>query len=319
MEILVTGADGFVGSALCKYLLKQGEIVKGTVRYQDQKAPGGVMRIVSGEINADTCWQKALGSVDVIIHTAARVHVMDDSSADPLASYREVNVEGTLNLARQAASAGVKRMVFISSIKVNGEETALGTPFTERDPPAPVDPYGISKFEAEIGLREIAIQSGMDVVIVRPPLVYGPGVKANFINMVRWVSKGVPLPLGSINNKRSFIALDNLVDFLYCCAQHPRAANQVFLISDGEDLSTSDLLRRMAVALDKPKRLVPIPQVILVFLGWLVRKRAMISRLVGSLQVDSSSARELLKWKPKLSVDQALKKVAKAYANEKNL
>lgn len=319
MNILVTGADGFVGSALCKQLLEQGENVIGSVRYHQQIVPVGIKRIIIGDINSETCWDEALESVDVVIHTAARVHVMNDGSTDPLAEYRRINVEGTLNLARQAASAGVKRMVFISSIKVNGEETALGAPFSEQDAPAPVDPYGISKLEAETGLREIAAQAGMDVTIVRPPLVYGPGVKANFLSMIHWVNKGVPLPFGDVNNKRSFVALENLVDFLYCCAKHPRAANQTFLISDDQDVSTTDLLKKVAHALGKPSRLVPVPKSILLFLGGLLRKKAVVSRLLGSLQVDISPAKESLGWKPLVSLDQGLKKIAEACSNEKDI
>lgn len=190
----------------------------------------------------------------VVIHSAARVHVMDEQSADPLAEFRKMNVDGTLNLARQAAAAGVRRFIFISSIKVNGEGTVLGKPYTAMDTPSPQDPYGISKMEAEQGLRQIAQDTGMEVVIIRPVLVYGPGVKANFRSMVNWMNKGVPLPLGSIYNKRSMVALDNLVDLVVTCIDHPAAANQTFLESDGEDLSTTEMLRRIIGSLPGQSR-----------------------------------------------------------------
>lgn len=319
MRLLVTGANGFVGSALCEYLLINGERVKGSLWHVDSQVSEGVDPVIVGELNAQTVWGDALVGVDVVIHTAARVHVMADVATDPLTEYRRVNVAGTLNLACQAAEAGVKRLVFISSIKVNGEETILDHPYGPTDIPAPVDPYGASKLEAEEGLRQIAEQTGMEVVIVRPPLVYGPGVRANFLSMMRWLNRGVPLPLGRTNNKRSLVALENLVDFLYCCALHPGAANQTFMVSDGEDLSTAELLKRMAAALGKRANLIPLPQSILYLLGSIVGKKQVVSRLLGSLQVDSSAAREVLGWQPVISVDRALEKVAKAYVNEKNI
>lgn len=246
--------------------------------------------------------------VGALVHCAARVHVMQDDAADPLEAYRLVNVEGTLNLARQAATAGVRRFVFVSSIKVNGEASLSGQPFTADDVPTPLDPYGVSKLEAEQGLRELEAQTGMDVVIVRPPLVYGPGVRANFASMMRWVARGVPLPLGAIHNFRSMVALDNLVDLLVTCLKHPAAAGQTFLASDGEDVSTPELLRRSAQAMGKTAFLLPVPTFLLESGAALLGKRDVAQRLCGSLQVDIEKTRRLLGWKPPLTLNQGLKK-----------
>lgn len=251
--------------------------------------------------------------VDVVIHCAARVHVMHDQAVDPLIEFRKVNLAGTLNLARQAAAAGVQRFVFISSIKVNGEGTAPGMPYHADDAVTPLDAYGISKHEAEQGLLALAAETGMEVVIIRPVLVYGPGVKANFLNMMSWLYKGIPLPFGAIYNKRSLVALDNLVDLIVTCIDHPAAANQVFLVSDGDDLSTTDLLRRMGRALGKPARLIPIPSKWLEFGARLLGKQALAQRLCGSLQVDISKTRELLGWTPPVSVDEGLRKTAEYF------
>jgi UDP-glucose 4-epimerase len=233
---------------------------------------------------------------------------MHDGATDPLAAYRLVNVEGTLNLARKAAATGVRRFVFVSSIKVNGEATQLGHPFNADEAPAPLDPYGVSKFEAERVLRALEAETGMEVVIVRPPLVYGPGVKANFASMVRWVERGVPLPLGAIHNARSMVALDNLVDLLMLCIKHPAAAGQTFLVSDGEDVSTTELLRRTAQAMGKKPLLVPVPAAVLELGAALLGKRAVAQRLCGSLQVDIEKTRNLLNWTPPLTLDQGLRK-----------
>jgi UDP-glucose 4-epimerase len=260
-----------------------------------------------GDIGAETDWHAALHGVQGVVHLAARVHVMDECSADPLAEFRRVNVAGTLNLARQAAAAGVQRFIFLSSVKVNGEMTRPGRAFTATDAPAPEDPYGISKLEAEQGLRQIEAQTGMAVVIVRPPLIYGPGVKANFARMIRWVARGLPLPLGAVTeNRRSLVALDNLVDLLALCLTHPAAVGQTFMVSDGEDLSTASMLRRLALAMGKTARLMPLPVALLEFGARLVGRQAMAQRLLGSLQVDSRPTCERLGWRPPLSVDQAL-------------
>jgi len=306
-NVLVTGASGFVGGHLLKRLAyrKEGEAT-GTVRAASSAIEAGMVAV--GEIDQDTDWSAALKNPQVVVHTAARAHIMNDQSAEPLAAFREVNVAGTLNLARQAAAAGVRRFVFISSIKVNGEQTAPGRPFTCDDPPAPKDPYGISKLEAEQGLQQIALETGMEVVIIRPPLVYGPGVKGNFASMTKLVQKGLPLPFGAIDNRRSLVGLDNLVDLIITCIDHPNAANQVFLVSDGEDLSTSGLLRRVAKAMGKPSRLIPVPAGLLQLGATVLGKKAVGQRVLGSLQVDISSTRERLDWTPPVSVDEGLKR-----------
>lgn len=315
---LVTGAAGFVGRALCCRLLSEKNQVRGTVRGKapSSSLPTGVVSFPV-TVGTDTDWDGSLDGVDTVVHLAARVHVMNDTLVDPLAEFRRVNVEGTLNLARQAAEAGVRRFIFVSSIKVNGEVTPLGKPFTAEDAPAPADPYGISKREAEDGLRQLAADTGMEVVIIRPPLVYGPGVKANFLSVMRWLSKGVPLPLGGIRNRRSLVALDNLVDLIATCIDHPAAANQTFLAGDGEDLSTGDLLRRMAAALGKPARLLPVPAWMLETGATLLGRRALAQRLCGSLQVDIAKARTLLNWTPPVSVDEALRKTARHFLEAK--
>jgi nucleoside-diphosphate-sugar epimerase len=303
-KILVTGANGFVGSALCDRLNAEGYNLRCAVRTPSPDENS----IAVGDIGPDTQWDEALHEVDSVIHTAARAHIMKDEVPDPLAEYRKINVDGTLNLARQAAQAGVKRFIFISSIKVNGEQTPLGEPFTPEDTPAPEDPYGISKHEAEQGLQQLAQETGMDVVIIRPPLVYGPGVKGNFASMVRLVEKGIPLPLGAIHNKRSLVALDNLVDLIVTCIDHPAAANQIFLAGDGEDVSTTELLRGVAKAMGKPARLIPVPASILTLGATLLGKKAVAQRLLGSLQVDISKAREVLGWEPVVSVEEGMAK-----------
>ena len=310
--ILVSGANGFVGQALCSALSARDFIVRGAVRKVTNGDQVGV-----GDIGPDTEWETALSGVTAIVHTAARVHVMNDTAGDPIQQYREVNVEGTLNLARQAASAKVRRFVFISSIKVNGESTLPGRPFTTDDSPDPEDAYGISKWEAETGLLQLANETAMEVVIIRPPLVYGPGVKANFRRMMRWLDKGVPLPLGNIQNRHSLVALDNLVDLIITCIEHPAAANQIFLAGDSEDLSTTELLKRVGDILRKPARLFPCPAKLLTFIASLLGKKDVAQRLCGSLQVDISKARELLGWEPSVSVEEGLRKVAEDFMKNK--
>jgi nucleoside-diphosphate-sugar epimerase len=307
MNLLVTGATGFIGSRLANVLHSKQDMTVTAVARRVAAAPADRILEVQG-LDANTDWSTALTGQRVVIHAAARVHIMKDKVDDPLAEYRRVNVDGTLNLARQAASAGVKRFIFVSSIKVNGEQTPLGQPFIADDTPAPDDAYGISKFEAEQGLKQLAAATGIEVVIIRPPLVYGPGVKGNFASIIKLVEKGLPLPLGSISNQRSLVALDNLVDLIITCAEHPAAANQVFLAGDGEDISTSDLLRGVAKAMDKPSRLIPVPSSVLMFAATVVGKKAAAQRLLGSLQVDISKARELLGWTPPISVEEGLRR-----------
>lgn len=311
-QVLITGANGFVGSALCMQATTHNLIVKGAVR-SAQSLPANTKAVLIEAIDSSTDWHNALQGVDVVVHLAARVHVMNDLSADPLTEFRKTNVDGTLNLAKQAALAGVQRFVFISSIKVNGESTALGQPFHADDEPKPMDAYGISKREAEDALRQLAIDTDMEIVIIRPPLVYGAGVKANFRSMMRWLDKGIPLPLGAIHNQRSLVALDNLVDLIITCITHPAAANQTFLVSDGEDLSTSELLRRMANALGKSATLLPFPVSLLQMTATLLGKRAVAQRLCGSLQLDISKTQQLLHWTPPVSVTEALQKTAHSY------
>ena len=307
MNCLITGAGGFVGKALCAALLLRGAAVRMGMRSL-QNCTDNLEGVVVGSIDAETDWSEALRGIVTAVHLAARVHVMNDNSADPLAAFRAVNVDGTLNLARQAASAGVKRFVFISSVKVNGEQTEPGHAFTESDAPNPQDAYGQSKHEAEQGLHQIARETGMEVVIIRPPLVYGPGVKANFAALMRAVQRGWPLPLGAIHNQRSLVALDNLVDFIISCITHPKAANQTFLVSDGKDLSTTELVRGMARAAGVRARLLSVPVWALQAGAKLLGKGDAVQRLCGNLQVDISKARELLGWVPPVSVEEGLKR-----------
>jgi len=310
MRILVTGANGFVGRALCSEALIRGAAVRGVSRATCDSTIG-VESVIVDSICSGTDWQGPLAGCEVVVHLAARVHVMVDTVDDPLTEFRRVNVDGTLNLARQAAAAGLKRFVFISSVKVNGESTQLGKPFEANDVPAPLDAYGVSKMEAELGLREIAAKTGMEVVIIRPPLVYGLGVKANFASMMRWLQRGVPLPLGAIHNQRSLVSMGNLVDLILNCLTHPAAANQTFMVSDGEDVSTTELLLRMGHAMSHPARLVPVPESWLKWGASLVGRVDVAKRLFLSLQVDISKTRELLGWTPPLTLDEGLAQAAK--------
>ncbi|WP_444922728.1 UDP-glucose 4-epimerase family protein [Microbulbifer sp. DLAB2-AF] len=305
-RVLLTGASGFIGSALLSAL--RSKRVKVLPVYR-QEIEGG---LYVPRIDAETDWGTTLNNIDVVIHTAARVHVMKEGAADPLAEFRKVNLEGTLQLARQAASSGVKRFIFLSSIKVNGESTTGRGPFTAEEPSNPVDPYGISKKEAEDALLALAEETGLEVVIIRPPLVYGPGVKANFQSMMRWLQKGIPLPLGSINNRRSLVSVYNLIDLITVCIEHPNARNQVFLVSDGLDMSITDLLRRLSRSLRCRALLMPVPVSVLIFTLSLLGKRAVADRLCGSLQVDIGKTMNLLDWQPPVSVEEGLAKTAES-------
>ena len=307
MQVFVTGANGFIGRALCTEVRARGLRVRGATRSPVNLSLEGENLIV-GNIDGNTAWRVSIAGCDTVVHLAARVHVMKEFAKEPLAEFRRVNVQGTLNLARQAASEGVQRFVFVSSIKVNGEATQLERPFTADDATAPVDAYGVSKLEAEQGLREISRQTGMEVVIIRPPLVYGPGVKANFAALMRGVQCGWPLPLGAVHNQRSLLALDNLVDFIFTCITHPQAVNQTFLVSDGQDLSTTELVRGMAQAAGVPARLLPVPVWALQAGATLLGKGDAVQRLCGNLQIDISKARSLLGWVPPVSVDEGLRR-----------
>ena len=309
--ILVTGASGFVGQQLCSELGHKGVDVRAAVRtLSELDGISGAEQVIINNIGMKTQWHESLKGVDCVVHLAARVHAVGDNSNVPLAEFRAVNVNATRNLAKQAAAAGVKRFIYISSIKVNGEET-LGThKFTADDEPAPIDPYAISKYEAELALQKISAMSGMDVVIIRPPLVYGPGVKGNFNKMMRWLVKGVPLPFGMVRNSRSFVALDNLIDFIIICITHPSAPGEVFLISDGDDMSTTALLEKLSNKLCIPTRLIPVPIYILKFIAFVLGKKTIARRLLGSLKIDISKNRDVLGWTPPHSVDKVLKATA---------
>lgn len=311
--VFVTGASGFVGAALIEHLVSTGSYqVLALVRRDGVALPSAAIPV---RVSEDYLAGEALpfAGVDALIHCGARVHVMSDTTSDPLAEYRKVNVQGTLRLAAQAAQAGVKRFIFISSIKVNGEGTRLGQPYTADDLPAPCDPYGISKMEAEQQLRLLSQETGMEVVIIRPVLVYGPGVKANFRKMMEWLNKGVALPLGAIHNRRSLVALDNLVDLIVTCLHHPAAANQTFLVSDDDDMSTSELLTRIGKALAKPARLIPVPATLLQWCMILIGRRGVGQRVCGSLQVDIKKTRDLLGWTPPSTVAVALRKTVERF------
>ncbi len=311
-QLLITGATGFVGGHLCELTSQKGWPVRRAVRRTGK--PDGV---VVGDLGANTDWSAALKGVEIVVHLAARVHVMNDSDNDPLSEFRKINIEGTLNFARQAAAAGIKRFIFISSIKVNGESTVPGQSFLADDQPCPMEPYAVSKMEAEKGLRQLADESGLEVVIIRPPLVYGPNAPGNFRRLLRAVAKGIPLPLGAIHNKRSLVALENLVDLIITCIEHPAAANETFLVSDGEDLSTPELIRRLATYMNVSARLLPVPVWLLRLGGEILGKSAEIDRLCGSLQIDISKAARLLGWRPPFTVDAGLKRTVEWYMNLK--
>lgn len=304
-KVLVTGASGFVGQAVCSALLSRGVTVLAAARSELQPVPGqGTVKL--SEMSGDTDWSRVLQGVDGIVHLAARVHVMRDTAADPLAEFRRANVDATRRLAEQAAEAGVKRLVFVSTIKVNGEETAPGRPFRESDPPAVTDSYGRSKLEAEQALAEVSARTGLQTVVVRPPLVYGPGVKGNFLSLLQACRRRLPLPLAGIDNRRSLIYLGNLVDALLRCLDHPAAAGQTYLVRDGEDLSTPELARRLSAALGVRPRLWPAPLGLMRFTAGLLGRGGAVDRLTGSLQVDDAAIRSELGWIAPFTVDQGL-------------
>ena len=315
--VLVTGANGFVGRAVCAELARQGHRVRAVVRdiTRSDGLPGEPLVIDKPFAHAD--WSGALDGVDAVVHLAARVHVMQETAADPLTEFRAANVEGTRALANAAARFGVRRFVFVSSIKVNGEGTPPGRPYRPDDPPRPQDAYGISKWEAESALHEIARDSDLEISIVRPPLVYGPGVGGNFLRLLKLVRRGIPLPLGAVDNRRSLIYNGNLASVLLACVAHPAAAGRTFLASDGDDMSTAQLVRRIGECLATHARLVPVPVSVLRLAGALTGRAAEVDRLVGSLVVDSSSLRTALGWSPPFDVHQGLRETAAWFAQSR--
>jgi nucleoside-diphosphate-sugar epimerase len=304
MRLLVTGANGFIGRATCARLASGGMDVVAAIRRRTTALPAGVSPMVVGELHADTPWDASLRGVTGVIHLAARVHVTDDRARDPLDEFRRVNVEGTVRVARRAAQAGVTRFVFVSSVKVHGEQRAA--PYTEHDVPAPADAYAQSKWEAEQALREIERETGMEVAIVRPPLVYGPGVRANFLSLLEAVHKRIPLPLGLVRNRRSLIFVGNLADALAQCVTHSNGAGRTFLVSDGEDVSTASLIRHLADAMHTRAILLPVPVGILRMTARLTGKGDAMTRLVSSLSVDSRDIRDRLDWRPPFSLREGL-------------
>jgi nucleoside-diphosphate-sugar epimerase len=316
-KVLVTGAGGFVGGPLCEELLHRGYQVRAAVR-----APGrfsaGMEAVAVGAIDGNTDWNGALSGVDVIIHLAARVHVMKDKATDPLAEFFRVNLHGTENLARQAARAGVKRLVYVSSVKVNGESTVGTQSYTESDRADPQDPYGVSKWRAEQALRHIAQETGLEVVIVRPPLVYGPGVKGNFISLMAAIDRGMPLPLAGANNARSLVYVGNLADALVACATHPAAAGQTYLVSDGEDVSTAELVKKIASALGRNSRSFYFPPGLLRVAATLLGRAGQMDRLFGSLRVNDEKLHRELGWSPPYTMEQGLRATADWYRIQRN-
>jgi nucleoside-diphosphate-sugar epimerase len=318
-SILITGGNGFIGSGLINSLASIPNFaIKGSVRSNSSADfPASVKTMRNLDVDADTGWLKALSGVDCVIHCAARYHIKNESSGDLLTICRKVNVDGTMRLARLAAQAGVKRFIFISSLKVNGEFSDPGSPFVETDSPKPFYPYGISKLEAENALLQFSASSKMDVVIIRPPPVYGPGVKANFLAMMRFLDYCLPLPLGGIKNLRSYIGLANLISFVELCIKHPSASNQIFFVSDDDDLSTSRLLKMMSAALGRLSLLVPAPKKFLTFLANIIGRQYIPELLFGNFQADISKAKQLLGWKPPDSVQAGMKKTALHYLSSK--
>ena len=316
MRVLVTGATGFVGSALINQLGNDAQFnVRAAMRREVHDLPQNIEHAVVGDYGPDVVWQTALAGVDVIVHLAGRVHIMRDKANDPITEFRRVNVNGTSNLVKQAVEAGVRRFVFLSSVKVNGE--GCEKPYTETDPPQPFNPYAQSKWEAERELASVCHRAELEVVILRPPLVYGPGVKANFLTLLHAVYRGIPLPFAAVNNRRSLVSIHNLVDVIIRCIKHPLAAGETFLVSDDEDLSTRELIRRLAAAMDRKPRLFSIPPLVGESALKLVGREDIWQRLFGSLQVSCDKAKSLIGWQPPVSLSEGLEEVSHWYMETK--
>jgi len=313
-KILITGATGFVGRGLFENLkFKKNFLAHLTTRTNQEKISEGAKTFNIGEIDSNTNWKDALDGVSCIVHCAARAHMMEKNQTDSLNAYRRINVDGTRNLAKQAAGIGIKRFIFLSSIKVNGEETTASKSFKYDDIPQPKDSYGISKWEAEQALLEISKKTGLEIVIIRVPLIYGVRVKGNFLRLLDLVYKQMPLPFFNINNSRSFIGLDNLVDLIIHCIDHPKATGKTFLVSDGEDISTPDLIIKLSKIMGRSTRLFSFPISIFKLISYLIGKTPEVNRLIGSLRVNSSHTRKILEWNPPFSLDEGLEKTVLWY------
>nr|WP_315431219.1 NAD-dependent epimerase/dehydratase family protein [uncultured Albidiferax sp.] len=315
MKVLVTGATGLIGRALLAHLQTLPQFMPRAAvrRPASDRIHADIKTVLVADLSADTDWHAALAGIDTVVHLAARVHVLNEPAADPLLAFRQVNVAGSTRLAQMAVQAGVKRLVYMSSAKVNGEATAAGQAFSESSPLAPQGPYGISKLETEQGLLKIAQTTGLELTILRPPLVYGPGVQANFAALAAAVARGIPLPLGAMDNQRSLVSVDNLVDLITTALTHPAAANQIFMASDGEDLSTKELVQRIALAMERPARLLPVPAWMLMAGAAMLGQQGAAQRLCGNLQLDIAKARTLLGWAPPVSVDEGLRRAVAGY------
>jgi UDP-glucose 4-epimerase len=320
LNILITGATGFIGQQLIKHLLSQKRhSITALVRNQNHSLPSSVNTILVPSIDGATDFSTHLSSIDIVIHLAARVHKMKDLGRSSYDAYRSINTEGTVKLAEQAATAGVKRFIYLSSIKVNGETTIPAHPFTADDTPHPTDPYAVSKYRAEVALQSFSKKNKLEYVIIRPPLVYGPGVKANFEKLITLIYRRIPLPLGAVKNQRSLVSIDNLVGLITHCISHPRAANQVFLVSDDNDLSTTDLLQLIGKTMNRPVRLLPIPEKALCFISKLFGKKNIAQRLLGNLQIDISKTKNLLDWHPTKTPEEGIKETTQKFLQEKNI
>lgn len=312
IKVAVTGAAGFVGSEICRLLLKKSYAVRGIVRSLDSVCPiNGVEYVGIGNIHSTTDWSSALAGVNCVIHCAAKVNIVNEFDKGMVSELREVNVAGTKRLSEEAASLGVKRLVYLSSIKVNGEKTGFDAPFSSVDVPRPKCAYSISKWEAEQTLLRLATKTSLEVVVVRSPLIYGPGVKGNMARFLKLVRAGIPLPFGALKNRRSLIGLTNICDLLIRCVEHPDAPQHTFLVSDGEDVSTPDLFRCIAAASGCSALLLPMPKSMLRLVGYMLGKQAEIERLVGSLQIDTAYAREVLDWTPPLSFIEGIREMVR--------